>query len=146
MKSLLPFLVILLGAIRVSAGDMFRAVEVHAETWEVTFQEKGTRFLLKLDDVDRGVSGYLQTLRMKRSERLTLTEKHSRIEVRPVDENGRKGIEIKTTSQDRFTGQETVTIAFEADHQAATAPPNAAPDSKVQSKDEPQSKPASATR
>jgi hypothetical protein len=124
MKTLLPLLIILLSAIQLSAGDMFRAVAVTTDSWEVTFREKGIRFRLMVDDFDRGVSGYLQTLRMKRSERLTLIERHSRIELRPVDENGRKGIEIKTTHRDARSGQESTTTTFEPEHKAEQAAPS----------------------
>lgn len=74
--------------------------------------------MVKLDDFDRGVSGYLQTLRMKRSERLTLTEKHSRFEVLPVDDGTRKGVEIKTLLRDPTTGNVTTATFFETEHKA----------------------------
>jgi hypothetical protein len=116
VKPLLPLCAILLGTLRVGAADMFRAVSIESETWEVTFKQEGIRFRLIVDGVDRGVSGYLQTLRMKRSERLTLIEKHSKFEIRPVDENGREGIEITRTGWDMRSGKDITTTGFEAEH------------------------------
>src|SRR5262245_19192708 len=112
MKTLLPLLLVFLSVLRLSAGDMFQAVEINAEWWEVTFPDKGVRFRLIVDDTDRGVSGYTQTLRMKRSERLTLIEKHSKIEIRPAEQNGQQGIEIKTI----FSGTEGIAMTFEPEH------------------------------
>jgi len=116
VKTLLFLSVILLGSLRVSAADLFRAVAVDAEWWEVTFKPEGVRYRVVVDDAERGVSGYSQTLRMKHAEKLTLVEKHSKLEIRPVDEEGRKGIEIKATAWDMRSGKDVVTTTFEAEH------------------------------
>ena len=119
MKILTLVLVFFVVALcQVQAGNLFREVSVSKDSWEVIFHKQGIRYLMKIDATERGTSGYLQRLRLLRDESLRLSEKHSHIDIRPIERNGVAGIKIKRTFRDRVTGEEKVETSFEPNHKS----------------------------
>jgi hypothetical protein len=103
------------------AENLFKAVRISPAAWAVIFPDKvrpyGGRYLVQIDDTDRGVSGFGQLLRLKTDEVLHLTEKHSSMDIRPAEKDGKKGIEITSRGIDRLTGKKTERVTFEAEHE-----------------------------
>jgi hypothetical protein len=46
------------------------------------------------------------------------------MDIKPVDRDGKKGVEITKTYRDRFTGEQKVETTFEPNHQAEQAAPS----------------------
>jgi hypothetical protein len=103
------------------AEDLFKAVRISPAVWEVIFPDKirpyGGRYLVKIDDTARGISGFGQLLILNTSEVLHLTERHSGMDIRPAEKDGKKGIEITSHWIDRLTGKKTERVTFEAEHE-----------------------------
>lgn len=102
------------------AGPLFREVRIDSDSWEVTFHESGGRYLIRIDDVERGTSGYLQRLVLKKNESLRLVDKHWHMDVKPGEQDGLRGLVIVRTYHDRLSGEQKVDIKFEAEHKAET--------------------------
>jgi len=100
------------------AGNLFREVAARPDSWEVIFHEKGGRYRIEIDSVERGTSGYLQRLRLLSKESLTLVDKHWHMDIKPVDRNGKMGVEITRTYRDRLTGEQKIETTFEPNHPA----------------------------
>ena len=120
MKFFLIQLFLIFGTLTASAGNFFVAVEAREEGWEVVFPFRGIRYQIKIDDDVRGVSGYGQRLFLKNEEVLTLTEKHSTLEVTRRKE-GPAGVIIVTTVRNPTTGKSETQTLFEPVHHNAVS-------------------------
>jgi hypothetical protein len=119
MKTL-SFTLLLIGIAQCQlyAGNLFREVAARSDSWEVIFHEKGGRYRIEIDSVERGTSGYLQRLRLLPNESLRLVDKHWHMDIKPVDRDDKKGVEITRTYRDRLTGEQKVETTFEQNHPA----------------------------
>lgn len=143
MKALLLTLILMCAAqCHIFAGNFFREVTVRPDSWEVIFHEQGGRFRIEIDKVERGTSRYSQRLRLLPNETLRLVDKHWHMDIRPVDRDGKQGIEITRTYRDRVTGEQKVDTTFEPNHeeveQAGTGQPATRPKSTSEGSDKPQ--------
>jgi hypothetical protein len=125
MKTLSFTLILIVAAqCQLHAGNLFREVTARSDSWEVIFHEQGGRYSIEIDSIERGTSGYLQRLRLLPNESLRLVDKHWHMDIKPVDRDGKKGVEITKTYRDRFTGEQKVETTFEPNHQAEQAAPS----------------------
>jgi hypothetical protein len=106
---------------QILAGGLFREVAVREDSWEIIFHESGGRYRIEIDLIERGTSGYLQRLRLLPAESLRLVDKHWYMDIKPVERDGKKGVEITRTYRDRLTGERKVETKFEQNHQAEQA-------------------------
>jgi hypothetical protein len=121
MKILSTLLTALLFASHVDAKDFFRKVVVGREAWSVTFHDRtgptGGRYIIKIDDTDRGLTGFLQVISLKSDEVLHLNDRHWGMDIKPVENDGKKGIEITRHFFDTRAGKQATSISFEAQHE-----------------------------
>ncbi|MDB9741859.1 hypothetical protein OAB00_03290 [Akkermansiaceae bacterium] len=121
MKTLsFTLILIVVAQYQLFAGNLFREVTARSDSWEVIFHEQGGRYRIEIDSIERGTSGYLQRLRLLPNESLRLVDKHWHMDIKPVDRDGKMGIEITRTYRDRLTGEQKVETTFEQNHQANT--------------------------
>lgn len=116
MRIILAFVVLSFLLPVVHAGTLFREVQVTKEGWSVTFHEEGIRYRIEIDGFDRGISGYLQKLKLKSQERLQLFEKHGVLNIRPGEKDGQQGISITMVYRDISTGEKKTKMEFIANH------------------------------
>ncbi len=116
MKALLVFASFLIFLPALHADSPFREVKVTEEDWTVTFHEEGIRYRIEIDGFHRGLSGYLQSLRLKTRERLQLIEKHGVLNITPGEKDGKKGISITMVYRNTSTGQKRTKMEFIANH------------------------------
>ncbi len=100
------------------AENTFKEVSVSGDSWEIIFKSEGVRFRIEIDGKDRGISDYDQELRLENGQRLSLIEKHSSLEVRPIRAKQRVGILILQTHRDPRTGESKTIERFEPNHKA----------------------------
>lgn len=109
-------LAILLACMQLHGKEIFREVNVTPNYWEITFHEQGVRYIIEIDSVQRGVSGYLQTLKLKPTEKLRLTGKHSNLEIKPIKREGMMGVEIIVKYKNPRSGKLEQKAIFEKNH------------------------------
>ena len=87
----------------------------------MTFHDRvgstGGRYNIKIDDTDRGLTGFLQVISLKSAEVLHLNDKHWSMDIKPADNDGKKGIEITRHYFDTRAGKEVSSVSFEPQHE-----------------------------